>query len=86
MAAPPATIGEAVDKLMMVLDDEQKLAIAVMSENDLIDLHFSLGMTIQNAFGLHDADSHLLQVCHVAQPDDASAVIIKKLWSELARQ
>jgi len=35
---------------MMVLDDEQKITIATMQEEDLIVLHFSLGMAIRNAF------------------------------------
>ena len=83
MASLPDTVEEVVDRLMMVLDDEQRLAITVMGENDLIDLHFSLGMAIRNAFGLHDPDSKLLQSCHVVHPDDASGVIIKELWNKL---
>ena len=79
----PETVVEAVDRLMMVLDGEQKIAIATMQEEDLIDLHFSLGMAIRNAFGLHKADSKLLVSCGVIDHDDASWVIIKALWHGL---
>ena len=38
----PETVDEAVDRLMMVLDGEQKITIATLQEDDLINLHFSL--------------------------------------------
>ena len=85
----PETIDEAVDRLMMVLVGEQKIAIAAMQEEDLINLHFSLGMAIRNAFGLHDADSKLLASCNpnesynATHPDDVSGVIIQALWRRL---
>ena len=37
----PETVIEAVNRLMMVLDGEQKIAIATLQEEDLIALHFS---------------------------------------------
>lgn len=40
-------------------------------EDELIDLHFSLGMAIQNAFGLHVPWSELLASCDVMPPDKA---------------
>jgi len=83
-AKPPETMDEAIDRLMEILDDEQKATIAAMSEEDLIDLHFGLGMAIRNAFGLHEPGGQLLASCGVAQPDDASEVIVKMLWRELS--
>ena len=68
---------------MTVLDGEQKLAIALMKEDDLFDLHFDLGLAIRNAFGLHEPGSKLLADCGMAHPDDASGVIITKLWGRL---
>ena len=80
----PETVDEAVDRLMMVLDDEQKIALATLQEDELINLHFSLGMAIRNAFGLHNSDSRLLASCDtVIHPDDVSGVIIKALWEQL---
>ena len=80
----PETVDEAVDRLMMVLDDEQKIDIATLQEYDLIYLHFTLGLAIRNAFRLHHADSKLLASCNTAiHPDDVSGVIIKALWEQL---
>jgi hypothetical protein len=83
-AKPPETVDEAVDQLVVILDGEQKAAIAVMREEDLIDLHFSLGMAIRNAFGLHTPDSKLkVSFGPHIQADDISVEIINKLWSRL---
>jgi hypothetical protein len=81
----PETVDEAVDRLMMVLDGEQKITIAAMPEEDLLNLHFGLGMAIRNAFGLHDPDSKLLAACGVSHPDDASGVIVDALWIKLTQ-
>jgi hypothetical protein len=40
----PETVEEAVDRLMVILDDEQKDSITVMPEENLFSLHFSLGI------------------------------------------
>ena len=79
----PETIDEAVERLMMILEGEHKVSLAVMREEDLFNLHFSLGLAIRNAFGLHVPWSKLLASCDVAHPDDASGVIIQTLWRRL---
>jgi hypothetical protein len=81
----PITLVEAVDRLMNVLEDDHKAALAIMQEDELIGLHFSLGMAIRNAFVLHEPGSQLLASCGVAHPDDASGVIIQALWIKLTR-
>lgn len=58
----PETVAKAVDRLLFVLSDEQKTEIAATLEDALINLHFSLGMEIRNAFGLHDLGSKLMKV------------------------
>jgi len=81
---PPKTVDEAVDRLMTVLDDEHKLIVASMQEDELIDLHFSLGTDIRNSFGLHNENSPLLKSLGLfVHPDDASMVIINALWKKL---
>ena len=80
---PPETVDEAVELLMTVLEDRHKMLLAIMREDELIDLHFGLGLSIRNAFRLHDADSTLLRDCGSDNPDDTSAVIIKALWNKL---
>jgi hypothetical protein len=54
-----------------------------MRDDELIDLHFGLGMVIRNAFGLHEPGNKLLASCGVAHPDDASEVIIRELLAKL---
>lgn len=76
---PPETVDKAVHCLMLVLEDEHKAVIASLREEDLIDLHFDLGLPIRNAFGLHEPDSKLLTSCGVAHPYDAPGVIINKI-------
>jgi hypothetical protein len=88
----PETVDEAVERLMAILDGEQKIAIAVMQKEDLVDLHFSLGLAIRNAFGLQEPGSKLLASCNnnelynSVHPDDASGVIILILWQILNQQ
>jgi hypothetical protein len=79
----PETVDEAVDRLIYVLEEEHKAALAIMQEEDLLDFHFSLGMAIRNAFDLHVPWSKLLASCAVVHPDDASEVIIQALWRRL---
>jgi len=89
----PETVTEAIERLMTVLEGEHKIALAIMRKEDLVDFHFSLGMAIRNAFGLHEPGSKLLASCNNAihpntsynatHPDDASGVIIQALWIKL---
>jgi hypothetical protein len=84
---PPDTVEEAVGRLSLILDSGQKAYIASMKEEDLIDLHFGLGLAIRNAYGLHQLGSKLLASCGASlHPDDASGVIINKLWQTLQQQ
>ncbi|WP_341325732.1 hypothetical protein [Methylotuvimicrobium sp. KM2] len=41
---PPVAVGDAVDRLMEILSGEEKLMIALMPEDDLIDLRLGLGL------------------------------------------
>jgi len=80
---PPKTITETVDRLFTVLDDEHKIAIAAMPQEDLFDLHFSLGFAIRNAFGYWGSKSPLLNSCKPMHSDDISDQIIHELWQRL---
>lgn len=83
----PKTVDEAVTRLISVLDNEHKQSIATMQEDNLIDLHFSLGIEIRNAFGLHDQDNPLLKsLGYFVHPDDVSMVIINALWKKLTQE
>ncbi len=56
----PHTIDKAMDRLLHELPDEDKERLRALSASDLIDLHFSLGMYIRNAFGLWQGNDSLL--------------------------
>ena len=75
----PETLDEAVKHLLTLLSGEYKVVLATMQEEDLIDLRFSLGIGIQNAFVLHETGSKLLASSGAVNPDDASRLIISKL-------
>jgi len=79
----PETVDEAVELLMTIFEDRHKMLLSISKEDELTDLHFGLGLSIRNAFGLHDTDSKLLSDCGSDNPDDASAVIIKAVWNKL---
>jgi hypothetical protein len=79
----PSTVDEAVDRLLNILSAEERLAVASMPQDDLINLHFSLGLDIRNAFDLHEQGNVLLAACGTEHPDDASHVIITALWKKL---
>ena len=83
----PTTLDEAVGVILAMLDDKDLSEIAQMPFDDLIDLHFGLGMWIRNNLGLWKADSALMKAIQAQtpgiSPDDASMIIIKALWHRL---
>jgi len=81
----PETVVEAVDQLLLILADEQKTEIASLDEDDLVDLHFTLGLANRNAFGLHDLGNKLLADCGTPHPDDGAGIIVNSLWKKLTQ-
>ena len=85
----PKTVEEAVNQLMSDIPVHDKRQIARMSEDDLINLHFSLGQGIRNEYGLWAGNEDLLESCRSVagktdlHVDSASSVIIKSLWERL---
>jgi hypothetical protein len=84
----PKTVDEAVQRLISDLSLKDKTTIANMDEVDLINLHFSLGLSIRNKF-LYPRNEQLLESCRFVSKDkylhwdQASTVIIKRLWEKL---
>ncbi|MFZ2312484.1 MAG: DUF6794 domain-containing protein [Methylobacter sp.] len=54
-----------------------------MQEQDLINLHFSPGLAIRNAFGLQKSWSKLLASYGIEHPDNAARLIIRAEWLQL---
>jgi Domain of unknown function (DUF6794) len=82
LSHPPLTVSEAVERLLLVLNDKNKLVIATLPAEKLCVLYHTLGMAIRNAW-LHKPDNQLLASCGASHPDDASSVIISELWQAL---
>jgi hypothetical protein len=84
----PETVNEAVERLVSEVPLKDKTAIANMDEDDLINLHFSLGLSIRNKF-FYPKNEDLLESCRFVSQDkylhwdQASSVIIKELWKKL---
>jgi hypothetical protein len=85
---PPKTVQEVVDRLVAEMPLKDKTTLANMDEGDLIKLHFSFGIYIRNKF-LYPRNEKLLESCRneaidkYMHWDQASKVIIRKLWKEL---
>ena len=84
----PETVNKAVERLISELPLKDKTAIANMDEDDLINLHSSLGLSIRNTF-LYPRNEQLLESCRFLSQDkylhwdQAPSVIIKELWKRL---
>jgi ADP-ribose pyrophosphatase len=86
----PKSIKEAVDELMLTYKDQPLLdQLKKMKEDELIQCHFGLGMSIRNNFGMWEPDSELCKdisnkYCNgePVHPDDASYFLIQEFWME----
>lgn len=81
----PQSVEEAVEILMEEVDNRNKLAIKQMDKDNLVDLHFGLGLYIRNNFIHGKNNEELLESCGSAdmQRDDASMVIMEAFWERL---
>ena len=84
----PRSIDQAVDRLTSELSLTEKSMIANMSEEELIDLQFTLGEYVRKEFRLDENDD-LMESCRVISKVDninighAAFTIILKLWKNL---
>jgi hypothetical protein len=79
----PHSVDDAVSVLKKLLKEDALKTIRNMKEDDLIDLHFGLGLFIRNGFDLWRGNTDLLRACGTDHPDNASGVIIHALWTSL---
>ena len=85
----PKNVNEALDFLYNALSLKAKTNIANIPEDELVNLHSSLGAYIRNSFGLWSGNDLLLQSCKEIlgqdeiHPDEAAFVIIEELWKKL---
>ena len=84
----PRSVDQAVDRLTSELSFTEKTMIGNTSEEELIDLQFTLGEYIRNEFRLGENDD-LMESCRIISKVDeinvghASFIIILELWKKL---
>jgi hypothetical protein len=84
----PKTVDEAVNRLMSEMSLKDLNTVAKMHEDDLIDLHFTVGMWIRNNF-VYPRNDKLLESCREVSGDkylhfaQIHMVIIQALWKRL---
>jgi hypothetical protein len=88
-AGAPATLAQAVEQLILQMSLKDKATVANMLEDELPQLHLTLGGYIMNSFGLASGNTQLLESCRpetggaLPKEEDAAALIIKALWQKL---
>jgi len=89
LPVPPKTVDEAVNLLIEDLDLRDKVKIANMNLDELVNIHSALHVYFKNAFGLWSGNKELLADCKsisiepIYNEDDASVVILGVLWKKL---
>ena len=89
LPVPPKTVDEAVSRLIEDLDLRDKVKIANMNLDELVNIHSALHVYFKNAFGLWSGNKELLADCAsisiepIYNEDDASVVILGVLWQKL---
>ncbi|WP_119627900.1 DUF6794 domain-containing protein [Methylocaldum marinum] len=82
----PRTLEEAVERLLLMLNESEKYKIAAASSADAINFEFSLGAYIRKVCGLWRGNKALMASCGALNPEDASIAIIHALWARLQQQ
>jgi hypothetical protein len=59
----PSTVSDAASRILADLSPAETLSLASASDEDLLSLHFGMGMQIRNNFGLWSENIQLLDDC-----------------------
>lgn len=78
----PETVDAAVRLLITMVPKAEQARIAAMARDELVVLHFGLGLWIRNNLELWQGNRALLEACGVQSPDDASTFLIEAFWRE----
>lgn len=87
----PKTIHEAVERLIAEMALKDKVVIANMTYDELVDLNSNFGAYIRNAFRLWSGNHELMESCRFVSKnkklniDEASFVIIDAMWEKLRK-
>ncbi len=89
LPVPPRSVDEAVDQVIEDLDLRDKVTIAKMNLDDLVNLHSGLHVYFKNVFGLWPGNKELIESCRaiskepVRDDNDATCVILGVLFKKL---
>ncbi|MGD8368675.1 MAG: putative molybdenum carrier protein [Desulfobacterales bacterium] len=87
----PKSIDQAIDQMLHDLDTHQRDSLSRLEEEELPMLHMNLGLYVRSHFQLLAEPSDLLEDCRRVSgnkemtADDASDMLVKRLW-EFLRQ
>jgi hypothetical protein len=91
----PQTINAAVERIIAIMDDDEKEKVKSIPESELQKLYFSLGLYVRNELGLHEGNDDLIKACAISKygdfeslfflndVDSASRVILEEIWNRL---
>lgn len=89
LPVPPKTVDEAVNRLIEDLDLQDRVKIANMDLDELVNIHSGLDLYFKNAFGLWSGNEELLADCRsisdepIYNEDEATFFILGVLWEKL---
>jgi hypothetical protein len=79
----PKNLDEAVKTCFLTMTNQEKLLLEHTPEENLIMIHFGWAVNMRNEFGMWQGNEDLIESCGVANPDDASMVIVREVWKRL---
>jgi hypothetical protein len=81
----PVSVAAAVDAVLAALREGEKVRIAAMCEDELIDLHDGLGTSIRELLGLQRGNPALVEATGALYAIQASMFVIDALWRRLCQ-
>lgn len=79
----PKTVDAAVRTLRGLVASDEQAKITLLTEDELVTLHFGLGQWVRNYLGLWEGNPELISATGADGADGASELIIRELWLQL---
>lgn len=91
----PQTINGAAERIIAIMNDEEKKKVKDIQEGEMAKLRFTLELFIVNELGLHEGNEALMKACALSKygdfesvfflddADAASDVISEEVWNRL---
>ena len=79
----PKSVGEAAERVLQLMSEEDRARLRRTARGDLIQFHFTLGLFIRNNFGLYAGNDALLRSSGCFEADGCSSAIIERAWEKL---